>query len=75
MGELPRRGAELLAQQCQVGGCERTVTTVCFCRLNLWEMADFLKKQGIINAINLDGGGSATLVLNGTLASYPSEHW
>ncbi|XP_047919793.2 N-acetylglucosamine-1-phosphodiester alpha-N-acetylglucosaminidase [Anser cygnoides] len=42
--------------------------------LNLWEMADFLKQQGIINAINLDGGGSATLVLNGTLASYPSEH-
>lgn len=51
------------------------MTTVYFCRLNLWEMADFLKKQGIINAINLDGGGSATLVLNGTLASYPSEHW
>ncbi|NXD12468.1 NAGPA acetylglucosaminidase, partial [Nothocercus nigrocapillus] len=42
--------------------------------LNLWEMADFLRQQGIINAINLDGGGSATLVLNGTLASYPSEH-
>ncbi|NWU52805.1 NAGPA acetylglucosaminidase, partial [Dromas ardeola] len=42
--------------------------------VNLWEMAEFLKKQGIINAINLDGGGSATLVLNGTLASYPSEH-
>lgn len=72
---LPRRGAELLAQQCQVGGRERAVITVYFCRLNLWEMADFLKKQGIINAINLDGGGSATLVLNGTLASYPSEHW
>ncbi|KAH0631783.1 hypothetical protein JD844_019591 [Phrynosoma platyrhinos] len=43
-------------------------------RLNLWEMADFLKKQGVVNAINLDGGGSATLVLNGTLASYPSDH-
>ncbi|XP_019395698.1 PREDICTED: N-acetylglucosamine-1-phosphodiester alpha-N-acetylglucosaminidase, partial [Crocodylus porosus] len=42
--------------------------------LSLWEMADFLKQQGIINAVNLDGGGSATLVLNGTLASYPSDH-
>ncbi|NXL93347.1 NAGPA acetylglucosaminidase, partial [Alectura lathami] len=42
--------------------------------LNLWEMAEFLKEQGIINAINLDGGGSATLVLNGSLASYPSDH-
>ncbi|XP_029469203.1 N-acetylglucosamine-1-phosphodiester alpha-N-acetylglucosaminidase isoform X2 [Rhinatrema bivittatum] len=42
--------------------------------LNLWEMARFLKDQGVINAINLDGGGSATLILNGTLASYPSDH-
>ncbi|KFP79354.1 N-acetylglucosamine-1-phosphodiester alpha-N-acetylglucosaminidase, partial [Acanthisitta chloris] len=42
--------------------------------VNLWEMAEFLKQQGLVNAINLDGGGSATLVLNGTLANYPSEH-
>ncbi|XP_015271119.1 PREDICTED: N-acetylglucosamine-1-phosphodiester alpha-N-acetylglucosaminidase [Gekko japonicus] len=42
--------------------------------LNLWEMAEFLKQRGVVNAINLDGGGSATLVLNGTLASYPSDH-
>ncbi|XP_041259782.1 N-acetylglucosamine-1-phosphodiester alpha-N-acetylglucosaminidase isoform X2 [Onychostruthus taczanowskii] len=42
--------------------------------VDLWEMAEFLKQQGVINAINLDGGGSATLVLNGTLANYPSEH-
>lgn len=43
--------------------------------LNLWEMADFLLRQDVVNAINLDGGGSATFVLNGTLASYPSDHW
>ncbi|KAM8977077.1 N-acetylglucosamine-1-phosphodiester alpha-N-acetylglucosaminidase [Pelodytes ibericus] len=42
--------------------------------LSLWEVATFLKKQGVINAINLDGGGSATLVLNGTLSNYPSDH-
>uniref|UniRef100_A0AAZ1X832 EGF-like domain-containing protein n=1 Tax=Oreochromis aureus TaxID=47969 RepID=A0AAZ1X832_OREAU len=42
--------------------------------LNLWEMADFLKEHGVINAINLDGGGSATYVNNGVLASYPSDH-
>ncbi|NWI89139.1 NAGPA acetylglucosaminidase, partial [Pitta sordida] len=42
--------------------------------VSLWEMAEFLRQQGVINAINLDGGGSATLVLNGTLANYPSEH-
>ncbi|XP_028914299.1 N-acetylglucosamine-1-phosphodiester alpha-N-acetylglucosaminidase isoform X3 [Ornithorhynchus anatinus] len=42
--------------------------------INLWEMAEFLKEQGVVNAINLDGGGSATFVVNGTLASYPSDH-
>ncbi|MGH0159123.1 UNVERIFIED_CONTAM: hypothetical protein FKN15_071873 [Acipenser sinensis] len=42
--------------------------------MNLWEMATFLKSLGVVNAINLDGGGSATLVLNGSLANYPSDH-
>ncbi|XP_026559907.1 N-acetylglucosamine-1-phosphodiester alpha-N-acetylglucosaminidase [Pseudonaja textilis] len=42
--------------------------------LNLWEMADFLKERGVVNAINLDGGGSATFVVNGSLANYPSDH-
>ncbi|XP_073915846.1 N-acetylglucosamine-1-phosphodiester alpha-N-acetylglucosaminidase isoform X3 [Castor canadensis] len=42
--------------------------------INLWEMAEFLLQQDVVNAINLDGGGSATFVLNGTLASYPSDH-
>ncbi|KAM4701419.1 N-acetylglucosamine-1-phosphodiester alpha-N-acetylglucosaminidase [Discoglossus pictus] len=41
--------------------------------LNLFEMANFLKDHGVINAINLDGGGSATLVMNGTLIGYPSD--
>ncbi|XP_067367818.1 N-acetylglucosamine-1-phosphodiester alpha-N-acetylglucosaminidase isoform X2 [Channa argus] len=42
--------------------------------MTLWEVADFLKKHDVINAINLDGGGSSTYVTNGTLASYPSDH-
>ncbi|KAM4601191.1 N-acetylglucosamine-1-phosphodiester alpha-N-acetylglucosaminidase isoform 1-T1 [Polymixia lowei] len=42
--------------------------------MNLWEVAEFLKKYGVINAINLDGGGSSTYVINGSLASYPSDH-
>ncbi|XP_051820125.1 N-acetylglucosamine-1-phosphodiester alpha-N-acetylglucosaminidase isoform X1 [Antechinus flavipes] len=42
--------------------------------INLWDMADFLKKQGVVNAINLDGGGSATFVVNGTISNYPSDH-
>ncbi|XP_068997176.1 N-acetylglucosamine-1-phosphodiester alpha-N-acetylglucosaminidase [Embiotoca jacksoni] len=42
--------------------------------MSLWEMAVFLKKYRVINAINLDGGGSSTFVVNGSLASYPSDH-
>lgn len=43
--------------------------------MNLWEVAEFLKKYGVINAINLDGGGSSTYVTEGRLTSYPSDHW
>lgn len=43
--------------------------------LNLKQFARLLIKEfHLVNAINLDGGGSATLVLNGSLASYPSDH-
>ncbi|XP_060905488.1 N-acetylglucosamine-1-phosphodiester alpha-N-acetylglucosaminidase-like [Labrus mixtus] len=42
--------------------------------MSLWEVADTLKQYGIINAINLDGGGSSTYVVDGRLASYPSDH-
>ncbi|XP_056237454.1 N-acetylglucosamine-1-phosphodiester alpha-N-acetylglucosaminidase [Seriola aureovittata] len=42
--------------------------------MSLWETAEFLKKYGVINAINLDGGGSSTYVIDGSLASYPSDH-
>ncbi|XP_034534267.1 N-acetylglucosamine-1-phosphodiester alpha-N-acetylglucosaminidase [Notolabrus celidotus] len=42
--------------------------------MNLWELAETLKQYGIINAINLDGGGSSTFVVGGNLASYPSDH-
>uniref|UniRef100_A0A8C7ZGJ1 N-acetylglucosamine-1-phosphodiester alpha-N-acetylglucosaminidase n=1 Tax=Oryzias sinensis TaxID=183150 RepID=A0A8C7ZGJ1_9TELE len=42
--------------------------------MNLWDVATFLKEQGVVNAINLDGGGSSTCVINGSLASYPSDH-
>ncbi|XP_074540328.1 N-acetylglucosamine-1-phosphodiester alpha-N-acetylglucosaminidase-like [Halichoeres trimaculatus] len=41
--------------------------------MNLWEVAEFMKKNGVINAINLDGGGSTTFLINGTLASYPPD--
>ncbi|KAM4568634.1 N-acetylglucosamine-1-phosphodiester alpha-N-acetylglucosaminidase isoform 1-T1 [Fundulus diaphanus] len=42
--------------------------------MSLWQVAEFLKENGVVNAINLDGGGSATYVVNGSLANYPSDH-
>ena len=44
-------------------------------RVNLYEFASLLKELGLVNAINLDGGGSATTVVNDTLRSYPSDSW
>ena len=44
-------------------------------RVNLLEFAKLLKSYGAVNAINLDGGGSATFVLNGTVINYPSDKW
>ncbi|KAL3859709.1 hypothetical protein ACJMK2_009914 [Sinanodonta woodiana] len=35
--------------------------------------AKILKDYGVINAINLDGGGSSTYVINNTLVNYPSD--
>ena len=44
-------------------------------RVNLVEFAKLLKSYGAVNAINLDGGGSATFVVNGTVVNYPSDKW
>ena len=43
--------------------------------MNLEELAQILKEHGAVNAINLDGGGSATFVVNGTVVNYPSDTW
>jgi exopolysaccharide biosynthesis protein len=43
--------------------------------MNLYTFANYLKKLGLVNAINLDGGGSATFVINGTTVNYPSDKW
>lgn len=45
------------------------------CRINLYDLAPILLEYGFVNAINFDGGGSATYVINGTLVNYPSDTW
>lgn len=44
----------------------------CF-RIDLNGFADLLVTLGLINAVNLDGGGSATAVVNGSVVNYPSD--
>jgi exopolysaccharide biosynthesis protein len=41
--------------------------------LSLWELSALLKEIGVIEAINLDGGGSTTLVLNNQIINSPSD--
>uniref|UniRef100_A0A1X7T2F6 Phosphodiester glycosidase domain-containing protein n=1 Tax=Amphimedon queenslandica TaxID=400682 RepID=A0A1X7T2F6_AMPQE len=43
--------------------------------VNLFKFADILIKRGVVNAINLDGGGSNTLLVEGTLVNYPGDYW
>ena len=35
------------------------------CGASLSEMEDICQKLGLVNAVNLDGGGSAQIILNG----------
>jgi exopolysaccharide biosynthesis protein len=41
--------------------------------VTLSELADILLSLGAIDAMNLDGGGSSTMVVNGTVANVPSD--
>ncbi len=41
--------------------------------MNLYEMADYLKKLGATEAINLDGGGSTTMWVRGDIVNSPSD--
>ena len=41
--------------------------------MNFAQMADFLLALGAWNAINLDGGGSTTMVINGQVVNSPSD--
>ncbi|XP_052086600.1 N-acetylglucosamine-1-phosphodiester alpha-N-acetylglucosaminidase-like [Mytilus californianus] len=41
--------------------------------MTLYEFADLLLDYGFVQAINLDGGGSTTLIINGTLVNHPTD--
>ncbi len=41
--------------------------------MSLPELADLLSEFGVSEAINLDGGGSTTMVVNGKLVNHPSD--
>jgi exopolysaccharide biosynthesis protein len=41
--------------------------------LTMGELAATMVELGVISAINLDGGGSASLVVNGSLVNTPRE--
>jgi exopolysaccharide biosynthesis protein len=41
--------------------------------MNFREMADFLVSIGVWNAVNFDGGGSTTMVVQGKIVNSPSD--
>lgn len=41
--------------------------------LSLLELAQFMQELGAVNAMNLDGGGSSEMVLNGQVLNKPSD--
>jgi len=41
--------------------------------MTLQEAAEFLRSQGVAHAVNLDGGGSTALVIDGRVANKPSD--
>merc|ERR1711920_207248 len=41
--------------------------------MDMSRLADTLIEHGAVNAINLDGGGSSAMALNGILINYPSD--
>ena len=40
--------------------------------MTLMQLANFMKKAGCINAMNLDGGGSTVMYVNGQVVNNPA---
>jgi exopolysaccharide biosynthesis protein len=66
MAGIDAKGRLLLAtvDGRQVGGSEG---------FTLYEAAEFMRSLGAVQALNLDGGGSTTMVVDGRLANGPSD--
>lgn len=41
--------------------------------ISLQDLADLLREKGAVHAMNLDGGGSSTMVVDGALSNFPSD--
>jgi len=41
--------------------------------MNMAQLADLLIQHGVVNAVNLDGGGSSAMAHEGVLINYPSD--
>ena len=42
--------------------------------LSLYELATFMKELGVVDAYNLDGGGSSTMVFKGEIINNPTTN-
>lgn len=42
--------------------------------INLFDLAKYMKSLGCVNAMNLDGGGSTTMVVRGEVINFPSTN-
>ena len=40
--------------------------------MTLWQLASFMQSIGCVNAINLDGGGSTVMYVNGQVVNNPA---
>ncbi len=66
MAGVDRKGRLILAtvDGRQTGGSEG---------FTLYEAAEFMRSLGAVQALNLDGGGSTTMAVRGTLGNNPSD--
>ena len=70
-GRYPRAALGLAAGEVIAGACEGRADDEA--GLTMSELASAMRELGAVDAINLDGGGSASLVIDGALLNTPRE--